>query len=209
MTSPTPISLTRPQLMARLAGERGHLFWSFVGLTEPVMTETILHDNWKVKDLLPHIGRWDETFADWVGLFQNGRLDEIAARDDETGNRVWHEQTQHYTLEQGVAVLLKARGGLWAALERLTDEEFDQPLTLMTGRVTMVRRWVAAAYRHDAEHADEVLTWRKANNIPRGVGPLALVRATVRATRKEFLAVAANIPTAEHSTRPVCGVWTL
>ena len=208
MTTPTS-PLPRPQLMARLAGERGHLLSALVGLSETTLSESLLHDDWTVKDILPHIGRWDETFTSWIPFLQENRGQEIPILDDDTVNRAWHEQHKDYTLEQGVAVLLKARGGLWAALERLTDEELDQPVTLSTGRVTMVRRWIAAAYRHDAEHSAEILAWRKANEVPRAPGPLYLVRALVRATRKEFQAVSANIPDDEKSSRPVCGVWTL
>lgn len=207
MTNTTPLS--RPQLMARLAGERGHLLWSLNGMSETLLTESTLHNNWKLKDIFPHIGRWDETFAGWIALMQAGRGAEIQLLDDDVVNQTWHETHHDYNLEQGVAVFLKGRGGLWAALERLTDEEIEQPVTLATGRVTMVKRWIAAAYRHDAQHAEEILAWRKANPFERVPGPLYLVRALVRATRKEFLSVAANVPDAEKSRRPVCGVWTL
>ena len=207
MTNTTPLS--RPQLMARLAGERGHLLWSLNGMSEALLTESTLHNNWKLKDIFPHIGRWDETFAGWIALMQAGRGAEIQLLDDDVVNQTWHETHHDYNLEQGVAVFLKGRGGLWAALERLTDEEIEQPVTLATGRVTMVKRWIAAAYRHDAQHAEEILAWRKANPFERVPGPLYLVRALVRATRKEFLSVAANVPDAEKSRRPVCGVWTL
>lgn len=207
MTNTTPLS--RPQLMARLAGERGHLLWSLIGMDETLLTHTTLHNDWKIKDIFPHIGRWDETFANWVALLQEGREAEIQLLDDDIVNQTWHETHRDYDLEQGVVVFLKARSGLWASLERLTEAELDQPVTLATGRVTMVRRWIAAAYRHDAEHAAEILTWRKANQFERTPGPLYLVRALVRATRKEFLTVAANVPDDEKSSRPVCGVWTL
>lgn len=202
-------TLTRPQLMARLAGERGHLLWTITALSETTLSEGLLHDDWHVKDLFPHIGRWDEQFAHWISLMLEGREQEMTLLDDDKTNQTWHETHKDYTLEQGIAVFLKGRGGLWAALERLSDEEFDQPVTLATGRVTMVRRWIAAAYRHDAEHSAEILAWRQANEIPRAPGPLCLVRALVRATRKEFQAVAAHVPDAEKSSRPVCGDWTL
>lgn len=208
MTTPTS-TLSRPQLMARLAGERGHLLWAATSLSETVLSDGCLHNDWRVKDIFPHIGRWDETFASWIPSMLEGRGQEIPILDDDTINRTWHEAHKDYTLEQGIAVFLKGRGGLWASLERLSDEQFEQPVTLATGRVTRVRRWLAAAYRHDAEHAAEILAWRKTNEVPRAPGPLYLVRALVRATRKEFLAVAANVLETEKSSRPVCGVWTL
>lgn len=201
--------ITRPQLMARLAGERGHLLTSLNGMSESILTESVLHDDWKLKDIFPHLGRWDETFASWVALLHEGRGSDIQLLDDDPTNQLWHEQCKEYSLEQGLAVLLKARSGLWASLERLSDGEIELPVTLATGRVTMARRWIAAAYHHDAEHAAEILAWRKTNSFERAPGPLNLVNALVRATRKEFLSVAANVPEEEKSSRPVCGVWTL
>ena len=58
MTTPTP-TLTRPQLMARLAGERGHLLWAITALSETTLSEGLLHGEWHVKDLFPHIGQTD------------------------------------------------------------------------------------------------------------------------------------------------------
>lgn len=208
MTTPTP-TLTRPQLMARLAGERGHLLWAITALSETTLSEGLLHGDWHVKDLFPHIGRWDEVYTNWLSLMLENRGGEIPIMDYDATNRIWHKQTQDYTLEQGIAIMLKARAGLWAALERLTDEKLERPVTLATGQVTRAQWAIVDAYQHDAEHAAEILAWRQANEIPRAPGPLCLVRALVRATRKEFQAVAANVPDVEKSSRPVCGDWTL
>ena len=209
MSFSIPTDLTRPQLMARLAGERAYLLASFIGLDEAAISGSPLYHDWQVKDIFPHIGRWDEMFTSWISLLQQGREADLPILDETQINQTWHEQHKRYTLEQGVAVFLKGRRGLWAGLERLTDEELDRPITLATGRETTVRRWIAAAYRHDAEHAQEIRAWRKNNNIPRTSGSLCLLRALIRATRNAFLTVAATLPEDEKSRRPVCGTWTL
>ncbi|MEJ2748865.1 MAG: DinB family protein [Anaerolineae bacterium] len=115
------------------------------------------------------------------------------------------------TLEQALAICLKERGGFLAALERIPDDLLHETLVMPWGWQTSMHQWVERRYKHDGEHAGELKTWRE--QLPqserRQIGPIFLLRAVLKAARKEFLALANLIPKAEWTTRPVCGIWTL
>lgn len=205
----------RRHLLARLAAERATFLRATMSLKEETLTTSPVVEQWTAKDLLAHVGIWDAFQADRMSLVLDGRLDEIQKVGGEAGmaarNAELYERYRDVTLEQALAIALKERSGFLAMLARVADVDLHRELEFPWGWRTRMAVWAELRYHHDVEHATHLAQWRERlpQEARRQVGPNYLLRAYLKAARKEFIAAAALVPAAERDSRPVCGVWTL
>ncbi|MCB8981093.1 MAG: DinB family protein [Ardenticatenaceae bacterium] len=205
----------RLHLLARLAAERAGLFATLLGLSEAQLTEAEPMPGWTVKDLLAHVAFWDGFHTNRMQMVADGRSHEIMEIGDDDDMAAFNErllaEQKAMPLEQAIAMLLKERSGFLQTLKRLSDADLQSQVRLPWGWRTYMRVWARWRYQHDAEHAQQIQAWR--DTLPpdekRNVGPKYVLRALLKACRKEFLALLPLLPEAEWSSRPVCGVWTM
>ncbi|MBK8900950.1 MAG: DinB family protein [Anaerolineaceae bacterium] len=205
----------RLHLVARLAAERAGLFAVLLGLSEAQLTEGEPLPGWTVKDLLAHVAFWDGFHTNRMQVVADGRIHEIREIGDDADMAAFNARLladqKTMSLEQAIAMLLKERSGFLQMLKRLSDMELQSQIRLPWGWRTYMRVWARWRYQHDAEHAQHIQAWR--DDLPREEkrhdGPNYLLRALLKACRKEFLALLPLVPEAEWTSRPVCGVWTM
>jgi hypothetical protein len=94
-------------------------------------------------------------------------------------------------------------------LESLPREEFFKSRSYGGHDWSFYANPVAAMWQHDAEHAEEVAAWRRAEGMEATVGSKAVLLAALDAARHELLVAAALVQESERDTRAVCGHWTL
>ncbi|MBK6326810.1 MAG: DinB family protein [Chloroflexi bacterium] len=202
----------RRWLLARLAAERAHLFFQMRGLGGETLTGVPVSGKMTARDVLLHVANWDAVNSERLSLTLDGRHREIlpVANVDEA-NEELHGRFQSIPLEQAVAASLKERSGFLAALDRLPDDLLHRRLALSGGRRIHPRTWARWRFQHDAAHAQDILAWRQTQprDALRQIGPKFLLRAQLKATRREILSLVAVVPPDERIQRPVCGVWTL
>ena len=202
----------RNLLLARLAGERAHLLFQYRSLAEATLIETAVAGELTAKDVLLHVAEWDAVNSERLSLALDGRLADmrqITSLDEV--NAGMHGRFAAVPLEQALAVCLKERSGFLALLKRAPDDLLHRRLTLPWGARIRPRTWARWRFRHDAAHARDLVAWRQAQppDIVRQIGPKAILRAQMKATRREILSLVDVIPPAERTQRPVCGVWTM
>lgn len=206
----------RGQLLARLAAERANLLSQFWGLDAETLSTTPVFAQWTAKDILAHVGGWDAFHAERLSMVLDGRTQQIRPLGDATELDARNAELQeHYgdlSLETALALALKARGGYLALLKRASDVELQRERRLPWGQRTSLRAWTRRRYEHDARHAADLQQWREtlpAATRQARLGPKFLLRALLRATRKEFTTLAALVDATERETRPLLGEWTL
>ncbi|WP_420632228.1 DinB family protein [Candidatus Leptofilum sp.] len=205
----------RLHLMARLAAERASLFNVLLGLSEAQLTTAELLPGWTIKDLLVHIAFWDGFHTNRMQMVADGRLHEIMEIGDDADMDAFNAkllaENKQMPLEQALAMLQKERGGLIQLLKRLDDKTLQSQIRLPWGWRTHMRVWARWRYLHDMDHTQQIRAWRE--TLPpeekRSNGPAYLLRALLRACRKEFVALLPLLPEDERVGRPVCGVWTM
>ena len=197
----------RGQLLARMAAERAALLCELVGLEEAALTQRPVFEDYSAKDLLAHIAAWDELFAERTEAILAGRAGEIASVDL-SRNELLQAERRDWSLDQSVAGLVSDREDFLAALGRCADDQVLRVRRFSWGRRS-IRAWANWRHKHDAGHARDLARWRKREQLTPGGGPKSLLLATLDAARNELLAAAALVPIEEHSSRPVCGEWTL
>lgn len=205
----------RLDLMARLAAERAFLLNSLLGFSEEQLATLEPMAGWTVKDLLAHIAFWDGFHTNRMQMVADGRTQEIMEIGDNSDMDAFNAklltENKDIPLEQTVAMLQKERGGFLQMLKRLTDLELQNKIRLPWGWRTHLRVWAKWRYLHDMEHAQQIYAWKAA--LPpeekRADGPAYLLRALLRACRKEFIALLPLLPESEWGSKPVCGIWTM
>jgi len=212
-TKPIPANW-RLTTIANLAAARANLLRQFRGLDVDSFNN-VVSGAWTVKDMLPHIAYWDAFHADLIAKTVNGRSQPIQSITSAEQLDELNEQTrlrhQSTPLEQALAMLLKERGGFLAMMAQLSDEEMHTLVELGNGRKTYPYKWVEWRIAHDEGHATELAAWRETlpAEAKQQSSPKFIIRELLKATRKEFLSIAALVADAEQGSKPVCGVWTL
>lgn len=205
----------RKRLIAQLKGERANLLRQLRGIDEKTLSTLPIREEWTVRDILVHLGSWDAFHTERMSMVLNGRLNAIREFGEadavDARNADILTFSRNLTLEQALAVCLKERGGFLATLDCISDDLLHQEIEMPWGWRTQMLQWTIRRHQHDAEHAAELKMWRNelAQEQKRQVGPAFLMRAILKATRKEFLSLADLISEEERTIRPVCGVWTL
>jgi hypothetical protein len=214
-TESVDVPLWRLTMLARLAEERANLLRQLRGIDAQTLVASLVSDNWTAKDILAHLGVWDSLQTERMSLVLNGRINAIKEIGDEEAmesrNVEIHTLSQSLSFEQALAICLKERSGLLAALNRIPDDLMHLDLELPWGWHTNIQEWADWRWQHDAHHAQALQEWR--SQLPREqkrqVGPVDLLRAYLKATRKELTTLVDHIPAAERVIKPVCGIWTL
>ena len=197
----------RAELLARMAAERGRLFWTVLGVDEKTLTTRPVAGEWTVKELLAHIGAWDDLHRQRAALTAAGReadLPEIHLNDLNAALFAKHKQ---WTLNRTVALCVEARARFLAALARIPDDALHRKPAVKG--VWPIRLRTIWRHKHDAEHIAEWNKWRKKNKLKIGIGPKSLLLAALEAARDDLLATTALLPPDERDTRPLVGKWTL
>jgi uncharacterized damage-inducible protein DinB len=178
------------------------------------LVERPVFDGWTAKDLLAHIGAWDEFFTERIVLVLAGRQQELAAVDDQDAyNADLRAERRNWSLERVLAACADARAGFLRALAQVPDEAFHRRWQDVWGESSF-RLWTQWRAYHDAEHAGNLAAWRKtlgeqAQVTWHEVGPRAVLLASLRAHREALLALIALVPPGERNTRLISGQWSL
>jgi predicted RNase H-like HicB family nuclease/uncharacterized damage-inducible protein DinB len=200
----------RRYLLARLAAERGGLMEQLLGLDARVLVEVPVLETWTVKDILAHIAVWDRWEDRAMRCMVGGEMpDFTAVQDIDAANEAFAAEWRDRGLVEVLAELQAARGEWLAWLESLPLEELFRPRSYGGYDWTFSTTALRVLWKHDAEHAGHIATWREAAGLGGKTGPRAILLAALAAAREELLAAAALVPAGERASRPVCGEWTL
>jgi uncharacterized damage-inducible protein DinB/predicted RNase H-like HicB family nuclease len=203
------LTIHRRHLLARLAAERSGLLEQLIGLDERALTEVLAVGDWTVKEVLAHIAAWDRWVLREMKRMLRGEAPDITtAQNEDAFNAANVPAWRNRALEEVLAELQEARATWVAWLETLPVEEFFRRRSFQ-GDNWAFPGWLKVYWRHDAEHAAQIATWREAQGLKGKSGLKAVLLAALQAGREELLAAAALVPAGERASRPVCGEWTL
>ncbi len=205
----------RLQFLVRLAAERADLLRQLRGIDEETLSTAFIDGDWTAKDILTHIGSWDAFHTERMSLVLNGRINAIHPLGGQNAldrrNAEIHAFSRHLSLEQALAICLKERGGFLGTLSRIPDNLLHQEIEMPWEWRTSMRHWAEWRHEHDATHAQQLKIWRQ--QLPKEqkqqIGPIFILQAILKATRKEFRTLVNRLPASQRKTLPVCGHWSL
>ncbi len=139
------------EILAHVTKARVALTSAIYGLSESDLTAEGPVGRWSVKDVMAHIGRWEEVCFDEL---QRHLHDEPSTRDYKDAlpyNDRWEPELRALSVQESVEKFETAHYRLFGLLSALTPEQWDR----------YVRAWVrGSTWHHFEEHAEQIRAWR-------------------------------------------------
>ena len=142
------------EILAHIISSRVALTSTMYGLSEADLTTQHPVGKWSVKDVMAHIGRWEEICLEVLQAHLLGKQtpqDNNDYSDFLAYNDKWEAELQAYSLQEAIAHFETAHYQLFGFLSALAPEKWNG----------FVRAWVqGSTWHHFEEHAEQIRSWR-------------------------------------------------
>jgi uncharacterized damage-inducible protein DinB/predicted RNase H-like HicB family nuclease len=202
------LGLWRRRKLARLAAARSDLLQSLLKLDEETLCEHPLPGGYTVKQLLAHIGAWDEFHTRRLVLIRDGRSGEIEPVDVAGYNEELRPEHASWNLQQAVSFFRAARQTYLEKLATVSDQLLHQEWELPGGDRFRLQQVLVWRFEHDVEHQQEIEAWRQREGLKPAVGDRHLLDAFIEAANTEMRILLSLAGSTGRDGRPVCGQWS-
>ncbi len=147
---------TRPpaEILEHIISSRVALTTAIYGLSEADLIAEHPVGKWSVKDVMAHIGRWEEVCLDVLQAYMRDKTvtEEYKKYNDFLAyNDKWEAELQAYSLQEAIDHFERAHQRLLGFLSTLAPEQWDG----------YVRAWVqGSTWHHFDEHGEQIRAWR-------------------------------------------------
>src|SRR5438874_9687280 len=148
-----PRDTREPQeILAHIISSRVALTSAIYGLSEADLITQHPVGKWSVKDVMAHIGRWEEVCLDVLQPHLRGeQITENYGSDFLAYNDKWEAELQAYSLQEAIEHFETAHYRLFGFLSALAPEQWNG----------YIRAWVRGSiWHHFEEHAEQIRAWR-------------------------------------------------
>ena len=154
---------SKENLLARILGARVAFESVLARIPEEKMQETILHDEWSVKDLLGHIAFWEEIATSHFEALRAGQTPNPITDMDALNARILND-FRHLSLEEVWDREMVAYQNVLDMIENASEDELFKPDHFPWTNGNPFETWIASnTWEHYAEHLPELQTWLEAN----------------------------------------------
>jgi hypothetical protein len=147
-----PRDTREPQeIIAHIITSRVALSSTIYGLSENELTVKGAVGEWSVKDVMAHLGRWEEICLEQLQKHLGGERSVEDYRDALAYNDMWEAELQSLTLQEAIALFEMAHYRLFGLISSLKPEQWNG----------YVRAWVrGSTWHHFEEHSEQIRAWR-------------------------------------------------
>ena len=139
------------EILAHIIAARVALTSAIYGLSEAELTMAGPVGRWSVKDVMAHLGRWEEICLEELQKHLRSEHSTQDYRDALPYNDQWESELQALTLQESIEKFEAAHYRLFGLLSALTPEQWDG----------YVRAWVrGSTWHHFEEHGEQIRAWR-------------------------------------------------
>jgi hypothetical protein len=147
-----PKDTREPQeILAQVILSRVELTSAIYGLSEEDLVMPHPVGKWSVKDVMAHIGRWEEVCLEVLQAHLRGEKTAEDYNNYLQYNDKWEAELQTYSLPEAVTLFETAHYRLFGFLAALKPEQWNG----------YVRAWVKnSLWHHFDEHGEQISRWR-------------------------------------------------
>jgi hypothetical protein len=139
------------EILAHIITSRVALTSAIYGLSADQLTREGPVGRWSVKDVMAHIGHWEEVCREEIETSLRGERSGKDYRDVLALNDEWEAGLQALSLQQSIELFESAHYRLFALLASLQPEQWS----------SYVRAWMpGSTWHHFEEHAEQIRAWR-------------------------------------------------
>ena len=148
-----PKDTREPQeILAHVISSRVALTSAIFGLSEAQLTTPGPLGRWSVKDVMAHIGHWEEVCLEELQIHLRGERSGKDYRDAVALNDQWEAGLQALSLQESITLFEQAHYQLFALLAALRPDQWSG----------YVRAWVqGSTWHHFEEHGEQIREWRE------------------------------------------------
>lgn len=148
-----PKDTREPQeILAHVVSARVALTSAIIGLSEEELTRPGPVGKWSVKDVMAHIGHWEEVCLEELRIHLRGERSGKDYRDAVALNDEWETGLQALSLQESISLFETAHYHLFGLLVSLQPEQWNG----------YVRAWVQGSiWHHFEEHGEQIRAWRQ------------------------------------------------
>jgi len=140
------------EILAHIISARVALTAAIFGLSEDRLITPGAVGNWSVKDVMAHIGHWEEVCLEELRIHLRGERSDKDYRDVLALNDEWEAGLQALSLQESIDMFETAHYQLFGLLSALPPEQWSG----------YVRAWVqGATWHHFEEHGEQIRAWRQ------------------------------------------------
>jgi uncharacterized protein (TIGR03083 family) len=154
--------MNKTDLLAALQREHDAMEQAIAGLTPEQLDTPFRADGWSIKDLLAHITAWESEMVTALFHAAYGRqpaLGEIIAKMD-AWNAERYAENRTRPVERVLADWRGVRQALIHRVKEWDEAALNAEVAWRRGR-TLVQLIEANSYGHEAEHREEIETWKQ------------------------------------------------
>jgi len=153
------------EILEKIRTARARLEAAIAGLDEEAMARPGVVGEWSVKDVLAHVTVWEAELVTALWYTTLGRRPRLAdIRNVDSWNARRYEENKDRPLDRIVADFHGVYEQLLQRVEKLTDEELNEPRRYEWLGDSPLAEWIAAnSYDHEEEHAAQIEAYRKSH----------------------------------------------
>lgn len=140
------------EILAHIVSSRVALTSAIFGLSGAELTAPGAVGKWSVKDVMAHIGHWEEVCLEEFQVHLRGERSGKDYRDALALNDQWEAGLQALSLQQSIALFETSHYQLFGLLSALSPEQWSN----------YIRIWVpGATWHHFEEHGEQIRARRQ------------------------------------------------
>jgi|GEM_PF-907276 len=158
--------MTRDEILPAIRREHLEFLTAIGGIPDDEMINTLITEQWTVKDMMAHIAVWMRVAIKFIREFKAEGVPKNLGLNDDATVDAFNEQGWQARSETPLAEVIgefhAAYRDLIGAVESLTDQELSAPLTAPWEAGDTLEKLIAInSYEHEPEHTLQVHTWRE------------------------------------------------
>lgn len=185
---------------------RSTLLKAIEGLSARELVQTPIYGEWTIKDVLAHVIGWDRRVITILPMILQDRASQVAGVDVQEHNRQSISVWQDKSFAEVLAAIRSSHRQILDIVAGLDHVEIDKRRK-RNSRIITIRSYVLdIMLEHERQHALEIEQWRK--ELDEAIDPVA-IRAMIRQTRADFMAILDNFSEADVLDQTAVGVWSI
>lgn len=130
------------------------------------MDEIALYDNWTIKDLIAHIGAWQQSLAGRITALRTNQPPEaVGEKDIDKTNAIFLERYRKTPLAEVRAMEAASFAALEEQVRAASEEEIFEPHHFAAYKYALLAPIAGDTYDHYPDHLKDVRAWMQQTGL--------------------------------------------
>lgn len=161
--------MNKNDILVQLESQRERFLDAIEGLPEAELEQPGVVGVWSIKDILIHISRWEAELVKLLFQARQGKKPtsiHFTQLDVDQTNQEWYEESRDRPLRLALEDFHAVRNQTILRVETFSERDLKDPARYKWADHRPLAEWIASdSFEHEAEHCEQILTWRKTRQI--------------------------------------------